>query len=433
MLERSGDIPLHVQPIIPGWQCKFDKDAIQLILSQAYRIYYLDILVRDEVSDALSSFQLPLQLPICEHLSVYRGPRRADTVPFVAPVLQRIKSGKYSFEGVSPALSPSIRSLDVSLYNIPGSEHLGNILEHLRNMTLLEEIVIFNCQLSNHERLYSLKPLLLTHLRALKISLDTPNLEFLTRLSCPPGLHLDLSIACNQLNAEIFTDMLKHPLAVCGIGRKEGARVQGIELCAAMIWLFSLRCWTHPPSEPFTMFPSKSDLPRLELSIDLEEALIVDVAPLCRAISRMFDLSALDTLVLRGTSLNSFLEDLKHEKFSPMHNVRKIVAWDWHWAVLETFLTHTHTRPQTESNNALPEIAFPRLECLDLLSISKPSQNNHKGPPFSSRIQRILDFRKAHGSVISKLHIHRSCLHYVPQEDCEKLVQLPGTTTIILY
>ena len=71
---------------------------------------------------------------------------------------------------------------------------------------------------------------------------------------------------------------------------------------------------------------TKSDLPRLELSIDLEEALIVDVAPLCRAISRMFDLSALDTLVLRGTSLTSFLEDLKHEKFSPMHNVRKIVA-----------------------------------------------------------------------------------------------------------
>ena len=83
-----------------------------------------------------------------------------------------------------------------------------------------------------------------------------------------------------------------------------------------------------PPSEPFKVFPSKTDLPRLELGIDYEEALIVDVPPLCHAISRIFDLSALDTLVLCGTSRTCFLEELKRDKLSPMQNIRKLVAWD---------------------------------------------------------------------------------------------------------
>ena len=165
----------------------------------------------------------------------------------------------------------------------------------MRDITFMQylEVLVVNSRLPTSIS-HTTHSLTLNHLRTLDLSLDTPNLDFLSRISCPPGLSLRLTIYHHFLDANVFNPVFNTTCRFI-VQKAPPLEIKTVIIYAHSPQILSLRFWPRilPANQITTPY---SDGTCLELSFEV--ATSIDLTPLCNSIFKSELVSELDTLLL---------------------------------------------------------------------------------------------------------------------------------------
>ena len=199
----------------------------------------------------------------------------------------------------------------------------------------------------------NMSSLTLKHLRALELSVDTPNLCFLSNIVCTSGLSLHLTIRNGFLDGTVFSSVFDTTTRF--ISQKESpSGIKTVILYAHNPRHLSIRFWPRilPPDKTNTRY---SDSTCLELTFYTEE--YSDLMAVCNSIVQSSLVSELDTLLLYfGPSQWSLVSmPTLREVFSTSESVRIFIADEWPTSCIHGLLTAQPPEPPDK-------LIFPNLQ-----------------------------------------------------------------------
>ena len=399
MIARSKDTPLHVEAIKHGRHSdpddggKPDMEWLHLILEQSYRIEYLSLLVSDDVANEfLTIDQLPVSLPIIHSLKVDTDsfgvwtPFHKIPFPFApSPSLRSLSSLGATFQQVKPYLHSKIQTLHLRLqyekWTSDGADSMvfdciptTKLYDFLEAVVTMHSLVVLNLEswLGSVPVSFNYPPIILPQLKRLSLMLNTPNLDFLRAISCPPGLHFQLVVGHGPLDGE----MLKSIITACG----RLARWNDSELGVRMV---DLESWDW---EDITIRFFARLVTPWKICIDEPDTVILELCfarPGCVELSTVYDtifgqdiVSNLDTLRLSNPC------ELRER--SPEVPIASISTALWKLQGLRTLIVDSWPKSRVcellsqTSTSSLPEPIFPNLEWVLNDVVSVPTEHGYE-------------------------------------------------------
>ncbi|KAK7694698.1 hypothetical protein QCA50_001886 [Cerrena zonata] len=435
MVKRSKDVPLYVLSVASDSH-RYDKGALALVFDQAHRIEHLDMDITAEVKDLLSIYPSPLPLPIVQYLSVTNN-YKSGNFPFGSSTsLHTFTSSRYSLDQLTGVvITPSLRRLNVTPDR---EEEVGHVLEFLHKTSLAQEAIDNWLRSRSISRIPQLTAL--RYLTILIITVSSPDVNLLQHLSCPPGLHLGLTVQCGVLDKNVVLEFFEPLLAICGIASPQiaGNKVRAVELSLRARWNFNVRCWTALPSYLGPIVKTRRS--NLAVYIEAGPGPDINIEEVCEAFTRSIVTTSLEVLILpdewSARQRTSIIKAL-----SPMRNIRVLVARNWRWHRLYALLTPQVPRSESSDDDLL--IACPEVEDVYVQWLyAKPPDTTSsvvKEPPspsessFASQLINMLEQRDAYGSGIARFHLGDDDLggDVLPAEDREKILQCKAATVMI--
>ena len=197
--------------------------------------------------------------------------------------------------------------------------------------------------------------LTLDHLRALDLSVDAPNLDFLTHITCPAGVSLRMSIHHDFLNSDAFSSIFHVTTAFVTQGRAPLV-IKTLLLYAHSPWNLSLKFW------PRIILPDEITVPYSDstcLELSFETATPIDLMGICNHLARDNLVAQLDTLSLRFGQDRWPSEPILSlaSAFSPLDSIRVFIAKDWQGP-------HVHELLSTKLSSPSEQYIFPNLKAV---------------------------------------------------------------------
>ena len=366
-LARSKQVPLRIQPTSSWNQPQAqDPESLKLILQVSHRIQHLYLMITWDIGRVLMDSRLPITLPMIESLNIDRriwspspeaGPEgplmleRLLSLPFPFKSMTRLSTlyiSGYTLREVEHFFQPSIRKLSLLLQDEVAEEQdedwedgiaprIDEMLEVLRGMPLLEDVDI-PTWLDNAHPLPSRFPVVSPqNLQVLKMQLSSPDTHYLQHMSFSPGIRLNITIQCSDLDGGPFRDVFVPCVLACGLatpGSTGLSPIRSLELHQSPHWTFSFKCWTVDATldkRLLVLNGENGTLPVLE--IDFEYSTGSYMPEVYEAVTQCLDLTSAETLALSLTPDEDWWSDGAVEEisrgFSSMQELRTLIAIEW--------------------------------------------------------------------------------------------------------
>lgn len=446
-LARSKQVLLRVQPTGPSNRPRVQEvESLALILKESHRIQELYLMIDKDIAAMFKTHQLtlPLQLPLIQALHIDKridddGDALADATnlalsfPFRGmPRLSKLYIAGYTLAEMKHLLQPTLHAISLMLYDETVDEDdedndmspsIIEILNLLRHMPLLEEVEI-PTWLDNGSPLPPDFPVIsFQHLRSLQMQLNLPDTSFLKHLSFLPGIQLQISVQCLDLDRDAFENSFEHCIRACGLMYRgsAGKATRALELTQSPHWTFTAKCWSAEGEFDAERVGIKSNqAPELEL--DFEYSTGCEVLQIYEVIRRCLDVSSVETLCLSlapghqewwsPTAVTTI-----SQSFSTMQKLQVLATVAWPLSCLSAILC------EPQQNGLLP--LFPALRQLYAPYLTQLSTTN-------DMLSCLVNIRKTIAVPCSQIHIWKGDINEgsLPSDSAGWLGSL-GSTVVV--